>query len=489
MGNTLKNVKIPYPTEGIIRSAQINDTVCPENSVELAINFNFDRVGALVTRNGIDTYATSQSGTIASFGSLNVLGNAAKYLFAQVGSTIQVLNTNTSAWSLSRNITGTAKARFSQFLDRTWMVNGSGSAGNTPETSSGGAFDTTDVPATFPNADFIQAGYDGRVWIADASKDIVYFTDQVQSFDGTTYVSPLTFDIAVNFITKFSPQDGESITGLFRVPKALLLFKQNTIYRIYSSSNVDSYPAYNVGTFSQESIVQAKDGVYFHHSSGFYKFNYDGQPTEISRRVIDFIKAIPRTSYENIIGIYDGFDAVKWSVGSVTVEGVTYANCQMRYTISTQVWTIYDLYGTAVTAMISFDNGTTIDQVMGNAAGWVGKLDSGTTDFGVPIYYELIDRWRSFTQMYSQTKAISGLMVMTENGAGMNLQYQTEKSSINDWTDIDTVKDKFDALFPNASTDDFNNIRMRLSGNTTGTPIIYHGTEILSVQVKGFEEN
>ena len=81
-----------------------------------------------------------------------------------------------------------------------------------------------------------------------------------------------------NFIEKFSPQDGESITGLIRVPRALLLFKQNHIYRIYSATNIDPYPAYNVGTYSQESIVQTKDGVYFHHPSGFYHFSYDSQP-------------------------------------------------------------------------------------------------------------------------------------------------------------------------------------------------------------------
>lgn len=482
---TLKNIKIPYPTEGVIRSAQLNDTVCPENSVQLAVNMNFDRIGAIITRPGIETFATSLSGSVKSFGTLNILAGV-KRLFSHVGSSIYVWN-GTTQTSVRGSLTGTGKARFSQFLNRVWMVNGNG--GDDPKTSNGGNFDTTDVPATFPKADFIEAGYGGRVWVADASKDILYYTDIVQSVDGTTYVTPLTFTLTTNFITKFSPQDGESITGLFRVPKALLLFKQNHIYRIYSTTNVDPYPAYNVGTYSQESIVQAKDGVYFHHSSGFYKFTYDSQPTEISRRVIDFVKAIPRTSYGDIVGVYDGYDAIKWSIGPVTVDGAVYSNCQMRYTISTQVWTIYDFSSTAITALIRYDDGTTIEQIAGTSTGLVGKLDSGTTDFGNAIYYEMIDRWRSFTDMYSQSKNISGLMVMTENGAGMELQYRTEKTPENKWEDIDMVKDKYDALFPNASTDDFNNIQMRLRGNTRGTPIIYHGTELLSLQIKGLDQN
>jgi hypothetical protein len=482
--STLKNIKIPYPNEGMIRSAQLNDTVCPENSVQLTVNMNFDRVGAIQTRPGVETFATSRAGSITSFGALNILGGI-KRLFAQVGTDISVWNGAT--WASVRTTTVSTKARFSQFLNYVWMVNGN--AGDVPKASNGGTFDTTVVPATLPKGDFIQAGYGGRVWVADASKDILYYTDIVQSTNGTSYVTPLTFTLTTNFISTFSPQDGESITGLFRVPKALLLFKENHIYRIYSPTNVDAYPAYNVGTFSQESIVQAKDGLYFHHSSGFYKFAYDTQPTEISRRVIDFVKAIPRSSYANIIGVYDGYDSVKWSVGSITVEGVTYANCQMRYSISTQVWTVYDYAGTNITALIRYDNGTTIEQVAGTSTGLVGKLDSGVTDFGTDIYYEMIDRWRSFTEMYAHSKNISGLMVMTENGAGMELQYQTEKSPVNVWHDIDTVRDKYDALFPNASTDDFNNIRMRLRGNTRGTPIIYHGTEILTIQDKGLDQN
>ena len=493
MATTLKDIKIPYPNEGVIRSAQLNDTVCPENSVQLAINMNFDRVGAMQTRNGITTYATTLAGSVKSFGTLNSQANSTKYLFAHVGTTIQALNSTTHDWaSVRTSLTGTGKARFSQFLNRVWMVNGS--SGDVPKTSNGGNFDTTDVPATFPKGDFIQAGFGGRVWVADAPKDILYYTDIVQSTDGTTYVSPLTFSLTDNFLSTFSPQDGESITGLFRVPKALLVFKQNHIYRVYgvdasNIGNTDDYPAYNVGTFSQESIVQAKDGIYFHHSSGFYKFNYDSQPTEISRRVVDFVKAIPRTSYENIVGIYDGYDSVKWSVGSITVEGVTYANCQMRYTVSTQVWTIYDFAGTNITALVRFDNGTTIDQVVGTSTGLIGALDSGTTDFGADIYYEMIDRWRSFTEMYAHSKNISGLMFMTENGAGTELMYQTEKTPVDVWTDIDTVQDKFDALFPNASTGDFNNIRLRFRGYTSGTPIIFHGIELLSIQDKGLDQN
>ncbi len=121
------------------------------------------------------------------------------------------------------------------------------------------------VPATvMPVGHFIQAGFDGRLWIGNKDTDALYFSDIVQFAVPSTYTITYT---ATNFIETLSSQDGESMTGLFRVPRALLVFKQNHIYRVYNSENIDPYPAYNVGTYSQESIVQAKDGLYFHHSS------------------------------------------------------------------------------------------------------------------------------------------------------------------------------------------------------------------------------
>jgi hypothetical protein len=483
----LESIKIPYPTEGIIRSAQLNDTVTPENSVQLAVNMNFDRIGSIQTRPGVENYATTRGGSVLSFGALNIQ-NGIQRLFAQVGTDVSLWDG--SNWTTRRTLTSaTNKARYSQFLNYLWMCNGNGNGagGDAVMTSAGGVFGTTMVPTGFPKVDFISAGFEGRVWGADKSTDTIYYTDIVQFAPPSTYT--LTFNINVNFIQNLSPQDGQSITALKRVPRALLVFKEDQIFRIYGATSVDAYPAYNVGTYSQESIVTTKDGIYFHHSSGFYKFDYGSQPVEISRRVIDFVKAIPKASYANIVGIYDGYDAVKWSVGAVTVEGVTYSNCQMRYSISTQVWTIYDFAGNNITALIRYDNGTTIEQVVGTSAGLVGKLDSGTTDFGSPINFEMIDRWRSYTAMYSKSKSISGLMVMSENGAGTELMYQTEKSQPNVWEAFETLKENYDCLIPNARTEDFNNSRLRLKGISTGTPMIFHGIEILSINDKGYDQN
>jgi len=68
MAKTSKDLKIPYPVEGLIQSLQMNDTIAPEQSVATAINVIFDRIGAVTTRPGNAQYATPLAGPILSLG-------------------------------------------------------------------------------------------------------------------------------------------------------------------------------------------------------------------------------------------------------------------------------------------------------------------------------------------------------------------------------------------------------------------------------------
>jgi len=476
-----ENVKIPYASEGVIRTAAIDDPISPENSVQLAVNMNFDRIGAIQTRPGVQLFLNF-SNPIIAFGTYANFATPSFQLLSQAGSTGLIIYADGNP---KRTLTVANKSRFAQYLNLTWMVNGE--SGDAVQTYDGTSFGTTMVPASFPKGDFIQAGFEGRVWVGIKSLDIIYFTDVVQFTPPSTY--SLTFDASINFIKNFSSQNGETMTAIYVTPRALLVFKQNSIYRVYGAYSADSYPAYQVGTYSQESIVETKDGIYFHHSSGFYKFSYDSQPVEISRRIIDFVKAISRSNYENVCGVWDGYDAIEWSVGTVTVEGVTFTNCVLRYTISTQVWTVYDYNTTAIKAMIRFDNGTTITPMAGFNNGYVGKLGVGNLDFSNSFYYEFIDRWRSYSSINAQIKNISGVNLYSENAAGANVFFQKQKSGVDAWGEIGTVNEDNNSLFPNAQTEDFDVGRFRLVGNTKGAQVVVHGIEILSIQDKGFDSN
>jgi hypothetical protein len=425
-------------------------------------------------------------GKAAMFQTLGEVVNG-RWLYA--GHDDKVSNWDGAAWTERRSGLATvSKPRFSQYLNYIWMVNGNEQIGGDPvATSDGTDFGTDLVPDGFPRGDFIHAGFEGRVWVANKTLGIIYYTDIVQFLPPSTYT--LTYNPEVNFITTLAPQTGQQFTALCEVPRALLVFTEDTITRIYGATSVDAYPAYNVGTYSQESIVRTKTGIFFHHSSGFYQFDYGSQPVEISRRIIDFVQAIPRSAYEDVVGVYDGFDAVEWSVGSVTVEGVTFSSCVLRYTISTQVWTVYDYVGNTITAMVQYDDGTTLSHLMGTAAGKTGAMDVGTTDFGLPFYYEFIDRWRPFKEMYYQTANVSGFNVYNDNAAGANLMYQPQGARPNEWTPIGTVDEKSNSLLPNQGTDAFEVLRLRLAGNTQGAPVVVHCIELTEMELKGQDRN
>lgn len=435
-----------------------------------------------------------ETGQAAAFEALGTVVNG-RWLYAGYGTKVANVPAGSTTWTDRRSgLAMVSKPRFAQYLNYIWMVNGNAQiGGNQVATSKGGNFGIDLIPVGFPPGDFISAGFEGRVWVANKTLGVIYYTDIVQFTPPTTYT--LTYDPAVNFISEISPQTGEQFTALFEVPRALLVFTENTITRIYGASSIDAYPAYNVGTYSQESIIQTKTGIFFHHSSGFYQFDYGSQPVEISRRIIDFVMAIPRSEYGNITGVWDGFDNVEWSVGQVVVEGVVFANCVVRYTISTQVWTVYDYPLNQINAMIYYDDGTNLNHIVGvintvsTAANKTGRLDVGTTDFGQPFYFEYIDRWRSYTDMYYQTVQISGINIYSENAAGANVLYQIQKSGPNAWLPLGTVTEANNSVMPNVQTEDFDVARLRIVGNTKGTVVVIHGIEILQLTVKGQEEN
>jgi len=412
-----------------------------------------------------------------------------KWLYAGYDDKVANLPAGSTTWTDRRTGLATvSKPRFSQFLNYIWMVNGNQQIGGDPvATSNGGDFGTDLVPDDFPPGDFISAGFEGRVWVANRTLGVIYYTDIVQFNPPANY--SLTFNPQVNFIAQLTPNTGQSITALQQVPRALLVFTEDTILRIYGASSVDAYPAYNVGTFSQESIITTKTGIFFHHSSGFYQFDYGGQPVEISRRIIDFVKAIPRANYDDIVGVYDGFDNVEWSVGQVVVEGVVFVGCVVRYTISTQVWTIYDYKGIDITAMIYYDDGINLNHLVGDTDGRTGQLDVGTTDYGDPFYYEFITRWISFTDLYYKTKDIDAVNVYHENASGANLLSQAQKTGPNAWEQLGSVTEDACSLIPNIGTNDFNVVRLRLVGTTKGPQIVVHGLEIPSITQKGQDTN
>lgn len=482
MSEQYKNIQIPFFREGIVRSAELAETVAMNSSVQRAVNWNFDSTGAIQTRPGLSQYVAANGGPIISFGQFAENATSNRRLLSQIGTQIYAWDGATN--TLVRTVSSSNKARFCQFSNYTYMVNGT-IGGDALQSYDGTTFGTTNV-AALPKGDYIET-FENRLVVADVAGDDIYFTDVVQP-NGT-----LTGG-GTNPLHKLSPGNGQKITALKTVPRALLVFKENSIYRIYSldpdNPSIDAYPAYNVGTYSQESIVEAKDGIYFHHSTGFYKFNFDGQPVEISRRISDIVRGISRAGFEDVRGWRDqDGNHIYWKVGDVTLPEGLVENAVLRYTISSQVWTIYS-HKSPVTAAIVYDDGTNILPLIGyKNTGIIAQYNNGLDDLGDPIFVDLITRLFILTESYARIKQIDKAAAISTNGAGLNIAYQRDKTGHNKWEGIGKVTDDFITFLSIPEALSFNQIAFRIFGALNGTPAYMYGIELLYAEDEGYRNN
>lgn len=456
---------IPIGSLGIVREAAVDEILTSSESVELALNLNFDRIGAVELRNGLTLLGTRIANSTV-LGMSNYRNNTGTVygLLAKVDA--NVYNFNGTSWDIVRSsLSASSKARFTNFLDLTYMVNGNN--GSVVATYNGTTFGSTNV-GSLPAGDFIE-NYRSRIWVADSSTDKVYYSAVVSTSQ--------TISGGTDFI-QVSPQDGENITGLKRHPRALLVFKQNHIYKIYSTTSADPDPSIFRGTYSQESVVEAKDGIYYHHPTGFYKFVFDGEQQEISRPIIDVIEAIPRSSYEDINGWCDS-DHIYWSIGDITLKGEDYTNVVCRYTISTKVWTLHS-YASQIKNSTLYDNGTLLRMVVGDESGYPFVFDSGTTDNGTPIFYDIQTHPLYLTSTKMLEKEITELSVVHENSQGGMVSYKTDN---NNWAKVLTITKEIVQAFTISAK--FKKIRLRFYGNSSGSQIIFRGWELLKLIIGG----
>lgn len=466
----MKLQKIPLPFfQEMITPGALDEVLCLPESVSLAINLNFDRIGAMQTRNGITSLGAKPGASSTILGMAPYVNNAGTTyrLVVKVGTAVYSLSGTT--WSSVRTgLDAASKARFTSLVDYIFMVDGN--AGGVCSTFNGsGNFGTTNA-TNLQKGDFIE-NFRSRIWIGDSATDKLYYSDVVTTSN--------TITGGTSFL-QISPQDGDVMTGLKRSPKALLVFKRNHIYRVTSINSTDPDPFINVGTHSQESIIECKDGIAFHSPKTFYILSSDSiNPTDIGKKISDVVKAIPRTYWSSISGWEDG-DNLYWSIGDITLYGISLTNVVCRYTLSTQRWTLYS-YPTEIKGGCKYDDGTTAITAIGDDVGNVFTFDSGTSDNGTSIFYSVETQWYYVSDVKSETKKIKELAVLFENANGATISYKIDNDSDNTWRPIGQLsEDLYQTLSLNS---EFIRIKLRIAGNLIGSPLILRGFELISSAV------
>ena len=397
---------------------------------------------------------------------------------------------STSGWGItnaSNTWKNSAKVRFVDFLNWTVPLLGGAVNGQTSIDASSWPYATTSGGEPLNMAQFTKTAsvgevYKSRMYLAGdpdyTNGSRLFFSSVVSSNRGITW-TPSTDYVDIN------PGDGEAITGLKRYSLELLVFKPNYTYR-FRTSGLDPDPLIRVGTRSQESVIEGKRGVYFHHDTGFYRYS-GSYPIEISRPIIDVIEAIPASQYDDIAGWKDN-DHIYWSIGNVSLSEPqgkqTWKNVVVRYTESSDIWTIYT-YPLEITRGSPFLTATSSSIVVGTINGIINEFNKGLTDFGEPIKYRTVTKWYELEGIENQ-KFIDLMAAIAEKGQGMNVMYQI--NNYEDWITLTPDLRKFITYF-DKSTKKFNRIRFKVAGVTSTESSVFMGFEILSGINNGIVKN
>jgi hypothetical protein len=461
---------------GVIRSAEVNDSLIPDGAVTDAWNVHFDRKGAVSARLGI-----------AMIGSSVYTGYPAYALYnTQTGTLLAAYTSNGSAIiyaysgaSWASNLTGGSaylKPRFVNFAGKAVCTN-FGYAAN--------MYDSIRFWNEVANADWATTGnpinpqqlwpyrfqfievYKNRLYVAGdlTYKDRLFYSSVISSAGNLSWDTSST-----GYWVDINPSDGENITALKRFSLELLVFKPNYIYR-FRTSGIDPDPLIKIGTRSQDSVVEGKNGVYFHHESGFYRYS-GGYPEEISRPISDLVAAITYANYGTISAWKDG-DHIYWSVGNLTVNSESLVNVVLRYTESAQLWTAYK-YATSLKFGTTYNSSSALTTAVATGNGLVATLDSGYSDIGESISFRVVTKWYEWDSIVNQ-KTLDTLYAYCDKAQGTQLFCQTDDND--EWEEVGTLT-KFMNRYDNANIR-FHRLRFKLVGISNKEPSVFFGLDAI----------
>jgi len=102
------------------------------------------------------------------------------------------------------------------------------------------------------------------------------------------------------------PDDGDEITGIFSEPDGIIVFKTNSICKLYTQGSPASWRVIkiidNMGCDNGESIVKAGSVYYFLNKKLVYRFNGNSKPEPVGIHIINSLSAIT-TFYDAIYNI------------------------------------------------------------------------------------------------------------------------------------------------------------------------------------------
>lgn len=510
---SIRNIIMAPVTEGVIVADVVSSYVAPEGSLGFAENFHNDSIGVLTSRPPFvrrSNFAGGVSNPISLFVVNNLTNEAKTLVYWQEGADLkqtQLITTTSITTSSSFFGSSTRKNRW-DVIQNTLVFTNYGGATSTYYAQGQNIVSTppSALDCEFPNSvDLISAGFVGRVWGAGSTNTTtnLYYSDVIPS-SGITSLST-----AAQQFLRINANNGDYITGLIRTQQVLFVFTNNGVFRVFGTTSLDNSPVAPVGAPSQEAIVKTKSGIFFYHYSGIYKLNNDGTAQEVSRRIYSLIRRVPPANQKSVFSWFDD-DHAYFYLGNLTgFDSNKYYI--VRYTLSTQVWTIYSVrtpilvgFSTFLTDFSSTETATTetwypLTLVMTSdtaATFGVGTPDtqgqsyygdfksSGNPDSNV--YLEAVSQWTNFGDD-TNLKRVGGVSISSQYAGGLSLQYQVDNDQKDTWRDIGGISSDFVTLLRDFQSVEFNRIRFRVAGITQGGFVQVSPLTILTLDNLGYK--
>lgn len=376
-------------SSGVING--INSKIAPPNSVKNSVNLIFDEeYGSAVLRKGctilgsrlvgedntinglyqfIDSEAGSDSHLIAS---VNEPGDASSSIYYYNGAN----------WISSlTGDTANLKTRFVTFLDYVVRLNGTDEAKAWDGSGAWDASGTVLELDSFPKGKYGSV-YKDQICVSgvSGSPDSVFISTVPNSITGAISWGDDSREIIIN------PEDNSNITGMGEIANLLIIFKDRSMYR-WNNRSIEADEVTSVGCSSQESIAVGAGLMFFFNPKGVWVTTGD-QPVLISRPVKSWIDGMSASFYDDVAGYCDN-EHYFCSIGDCTVDGKTYNNVVLRYTIGTKEWAVLSYANEFRVFTLFIDSGAE-KIVGGDTTGRVLQIESSSlTDNGSNINFEL----------------------------------------------------------------------------------------------------
>lgn len=427
---------------------------------------------------GLTTYASSSGTSYAN--AVAVFKGA---------STASVYYYDTS-WHTSNltNLSNTAKVRFENLGNMIYLVNGATFQGSQDGGKTWGTSKnvTSFSPAVIIRAKsrLLAAGVTSQAGVVAMSPSRIFFSSVV---DPTTFPGAITWNTnpTTGDWIDVNPDDGDSVTGMANTSSYTLVFKNRGMYRLnVISRSVDTDNIFNIGAPSQEAITTCQGVVYFFSGLDIRRTTGDF-PDQISRLgVQDFIDAIPQTSWTSVFAGTDGF-SVYFSIGDVTLNvhrdnQVTYSNVVLKFSPRDESWSVRS-YAQKFQNMANYITSGGYTLIAADTAGNVQTLNSGLTDNGSAIFYDLVSQELDFGNRARRKSITKNVAVFAKNGLDGQLELYPDEA------DVAPVRMGLSKRV-NLSDDlnvKFNYLKFRWFGSSSGTSPVFQGIYFESINDEG----